>query len=113
MQGELSRGVMAEIPPPSPAVVFRCSGCRKNLRAGAELAGKKIQCPQCGQVMRAPEINPSAPPPAPFWGIPIPPPWLVLGLVLLATFLLKLRNLDHTGLTHWDEVFHAVVAQNV
>jgi 4-amino-4-deoxy-L-arabinose transferase len=39
--------------------------------------------------------------------------WVVLGIVLLATFLLKLRNLDHTGLTHWDEVFHAVVAQNV
>jgi len=39
--------------------------------------------------------------------------WLVLGLVLLATFLLKLRHLDHTALTLWDEVFHAVVAQNL
>jgi 4-amino-4-deoxy-L-arabinose transferase-like glycosyltransferase len=38
---------------------------------------------------------------------------LILGLILLATFLLKLRNLDHTALTRWDEVFHAVVAQNV
>jgi 4-amino-4-deoxy-L-arabinose transferase len=33
--------------------------------------------------------------------------------VLLATLGLKFRNLDHTGLTHWDEVFHAVVARNV
>jgi 4-amino-4-deoxy-L-arabinose transferase-like glycosyltransferase len=41
------------------------------------------------------------------------PPWLVLALVLPATFLLKLRHLDHTGLTHWDEVFHAVVARNL
>jgi 4-amino-4-deoxy-L-arabinose transferase-like glycosyltransferase len=41
------------------------------------------------------------------------PPWLILGPVLLAAFLLNLRYLDHTSLTHWDEVFHAVVAQNV
>jgi 4-amino-4-deoxy-L-arabinose transferase len=34
-------------------------------------------------------------------------------LVLLATTLAKLRNLDHTQLTYGDEVFHAVVAQNV
>jgi 4-amino-4-deoxy-L-arabinose transferase len=37
----------------------------------------------------------------------------VLGLILLATFFLKLHNLDHTELTRWDEVFHAVVAQNL
>src|ERR1700676_3448114 len=58
------------------------------------------------------EILPS-PGPAPAWRVPVPPPWLVLGLILLGTFLLKLRHLDHTGLTRWDEVFHAVVAQNV
>jgi 4-amino-4-deoxy-L-arabinose transferase len=34
-------------------------------------------------------------------------------VILSATFLLKLRHLDHTALTHWDEVFHAVVAQNL
>ena len=43
----------------------------------------------------------------------IPPAWLVLSLVLLATTLVKLRNLDHTALTSVDEVCHAVVAQNV
>jgi 4-amino-4-deoxy-L-arabinose transferase len=52
------------------------------------------------------------PPPAPA-GRVLLPPWLVLGLVLLATFLLKLRHLDHTALTRWDEVFHAVVARNL
>jgi 4-amino-4-deoxy-L-arabinose transferase len=33
--------------------------------------------------------------------------------VLVASFLLKLRHLDHTALTRWDEVFHAIVAQNL
>jgi RNA polymerase sigma-70 factor (ECF subfamily) len=41
------------------------------------------------------------------------PVGLLLGPVLLAAFLLELRNLDHTALTRWDEVFHAIVAQNV
>jgi 4-amino-4-deoxy-L-arabinose transferase len=45
--------------------------------------------------------------------VPLPPAWLVLVLVLVGSFALKLRNLDHTALTRWDEVFHAVVAQNV
>src|SRR5688572_19601894 len=39
--------------------------------------------------------------------------WIILALVLPATFLLKLRNLEHTALTRWDEVYHANVAQNV
>jgi 4-amino-4-deoxy-L-arabinose transferase len=39
--------------------------------------------------------------------------WLVLGLVLVASHFLRLRNLDHSALTRWDEVFHAGVAQNV
>jgi 4-amino-4-deoxy-L-arabinose transferase len=42
-----------------------------------------------------------------------PPTGLLLGLILLGTFVLNLRHLDHTGITRWDEVFHAVVAQNV
>lgn len=41
------------------------------------------------------------------------PPWLILALVLAATYFLKLRHLDHTALTHWDEVFHAIVSQNL
>jgi len=56
----------------------------------------------------------AAPPDSWINGLPgrvVPP--VVLGLILLATFFLKLRHLDHTALTHWDEVFHAVVAQNV
>jgi 4-amino-4-deoxy-L-arabinose transferase len=45
--------------------------------------------------------------------LPLFLPALLLGLILLATFFLKLRNLDHTGITRWDEVFHAVVARNL
>src|SRR5438270_8755205 len=40
-------------------------------------------------------------------------PPAILALILALTFLLKLRHLDHTALTRWDEVFHAVVAQNL
>ncbi len=38
---------------------------------------------------------------------------LVLAAVLASTFALKLHNLGHTALTHWDEAYHAVVARNV
>jgi 4-amino-4-deoxy-L-arabinose transferase-like glycosyltransferase/DNA-directed RNA polymerase subunit RPC12/RpoP len=93
------------------ALFFPCSACGKKLRVKAELAGTKIKCPQCGQCVLAPQLRPSAP--APVRAVPVVPTWLILGLVLLATFALKLRNLDHTALTRWDEVFHAIVAQNL
>jgi 4-amino-4-deoxy-L-arabinose transferase-like glycosyltransferase len=38
---------------------------------------------------------------------------LALIWVLALTFLVKLHNLDHTGFTRWDEVYHAIVARNV
>jgi serine/threonine protein kinase/WD40 repeat protein len=57
------------VPAPSAmAVSFPCSGCRKTLKARAELGGKKVKCPQCGQAVLVPSIRvdlPSAPPPAP------------------------------------------------
>src|SRR5262249_32560550 len=31
----------------SPPVSVRCPGCGKSLRAKADLAGKKVRCPQC------------------------------------------------------------------
>lgn len=37
----------------------------------------------------------------------------LLALVLLASFLLKLRHLGHAALTYWDECFHAIVARNL
>src|SRR5205823_3756028 len=74
-------------------------------------------CPHCAKVVTAP--TPASPPsedvvdpaPEPIWRMLLPP--LLLALVLWATLGLKLNNLDHTALTRWDEVFHAVVAQNV
>jgi RNA polymerase sigma factor (sigma-70 family) len=36
---------------------FRCSGCGKLLKVKAELAGKKVKCPQCGQAVRIPAIK--------------------------------------------------------
>src|SRR5437016_2502224 len=50
---------------------------------------------------------------APSWYETVPVAGLVLALVLWATLVLKIRNLEHTDLKRWDEVFHAVVAQNV
>jgi DNA-directed RNA polymerase subunit RPC12/RpoP len=38
----------------APPVSFACSVCGKNLRAKAELAGKKIKCLQCGQAVLVP-----------------------------------------------------------
>ncbi|HTU23033.1 MAG TPA: DUF1583 domain-containing protein [Gemmataceae bacterium] len=40
-----------------PPISLRCSGCEKTLKVKAELAGKKIKCPQCGQVVLVPAIN--------------------------------------------------------
>src|SRR5687768_14125671 len=91
-----------------PALVMDCSGCGTKIKVKAELAGKKCKCPRCGQILSAP-LNLVAPSP-PIWKVIIPP--LLLGLVLWSTFILKLYNLDHTGLTRWDEVFHAIVARN-
>ncbi len=90
---------------------FPCPHCGKTLRAKAELAGKKVKCPQCGQPLLVPQTAPMVPAPAPARKIPFM--GLVVGVILLPTFFLKLHHLDHTALTRWDEVFHAVVAQNV
>jgi hypothetical protein len=34
---------------------FACPGCGKNLKARAELAGKKVRCPRCGAAVLYPE----------------------------------------------------------
>jgi DNA-directed RNA polymerase subunit RPC12/RpoP len=35
----------------APGISFGCSGCGKRLKARAEMAGKKVKCPQCGQAV--------------------------------------------------------------
>jgi 4-amino-4-deoxy-L-arabinose transferase len=92
---------------------FPCGECGQAVKVKAGLADEAIECPSCGVLVPVPRSAPGALAPAPVRRLPIPPASVILGLVLLATFLLKLHNLEHTGLTHWDEVFHAVVAQNL
>jgi len=35
----------------APPISLRCSGCEKTLKVKAEMAGKKIKCPQCGKAV--------------------------------------------------------------
>lgn len=44
------------------AIVFCCQHCNHRLRVPEDVAGKRIKCPQCQQVLRIPEA--SQPPPA-------------------------------------------------
>ena len=36
---------------------FTCSHCAKRLRAGREMAGKRVKCPQCGTVLTIPDAG--------------------------------------------------------
>jgi hypothetical protein len=38
----------------APPARFPCPGCGKDLKARADLAGKKVKCPQCGQAVTVP-----------------------------------------------------------
>src|SRR4051812_11062974 len=44
-------------PEPSSYLFFTCSQCSKTCKAKARLAGKKVQCPQCGQVVLVPTAD--------------------------------------------------------
>jgi serine/threonine protein kinase len=46
-----------QLKPAAPSISMRCSGCEKTLKAKPELAGKKVKCPQCGQVVQVPAIK--------------------------------------------------------
>jgi hypothetical protein len=39
----------ADSGPAPPPVIFSCANCGKTLRVRADLAGKKLECPHCGQ----------------------------------------------------------------
>jgi hypothetical protein len=45
---------------PAASVSCSCSGCGKKFRARAELAGKTVKCPQCGQPLSVPAIKSGA-----------------------------------------------------
>jgi len=40
-----------------PSISFPCSGCGKKLKAQAGLAGERVKCPKCGNLVRVPETN--------------------------------------------------------
>lgn len=41
-------------PAAAPVIASTCSGCGKTLKVKAELAGKKVKCPQCGMAVSVP-----------------------------------------------------------
>jgi hypothetical protein len=38
-----------------PAIIGHCPACKKRLKVGGDLAGKKLKCSHCGQPIRIPE----------------------------------------------------------
>jgi formylglycine-generating enzyme required for sulfatase activity len=58
-------------------ITFRCGKCGRHLRVGDELAGQKVKCPGCGQVMLVPakvQAPAARAPVAPFDDAPTLPP---------------------------------------
>lgn len=45
-------------------ISFPCSGCGKTIRAKAELQGKKVKCPHCGEPILFAKPRSTSPPPA-------------------------------------------------
>jgi len=43
------------------AIVFQCANCNHTLRVREDVAGKRIKCPQCQEVLRIPESSPHEP----------------------------------------------------
>jgi len=60
-QASLSPPAVGKPAAVSPSISVRCSGCGKKLKAGADFAGKKVKCPQCGQAVFVPAIKAEAP----------------------------------------------------
>ena len=61
--GARTDGGKAKTLPPTPSapqsLTFRCSGCNKSLKVKADLAGKKVKCPQCGIAVPVPAEKPT------------------------------------------------------
>lgn len=52
---------------------FACSSCSKALKIRINLAGRKIKCPRCGEVVPVPQVKGPATPPAPRTRFPLFP----------------------------------------
>ncbi len=94
---------------------FPCPACGKKLRARAELAGKKLKCPQCRQPVTVPESQTAvAPPPQRWWVRPdvlgaftVP----VVLAVLFVVFLLLPRGKAAPALSRIEALADRVRAQ--
>ncbi len=67
------------------SISVKCSGCAKRLQVKDELAGKRIKCPACAQVVVVPNANSEIKPvetlpPGPTRLTPASLPWLIAGL---------------------------------
>jgi hypothetical protein len=84
------------------AISFQCSGCAKRLHVKEELAGKRIKCPACAQVVvvpiRNPEVKPEETPlPRPTRARLVFLPWLIASLsgvllIIIAVFWLSAES---------------------
>jgi len=54
-------GRQVPTPTAAAAISFSCSGCGKNLKANAQLAGKKVKCPRCTKSTMRAAIRAAAP----------------------------------------------------
>jgi DNA-directed RNA polymerase subunit RPC12/RpoP len=48
---------------PVPSIHYRCARCNKPLESPADLAGHKVNCPDCGQRLQIPQAPSTLPPP--------------------------------------------------
>jgi RNA polymerase sigma factor (sigma-70 family) len=46
---------------PQAAIALQCPDCRRNLRVKAEMAGRKVKCPQCAAVIGVPSLQQGLP----------------------------------------------------
>src|SRR4051812_3267328 len=56
------------------SISVQCSGCAKKLLVKDELSGKRVKCPNCGQVCRVPVGTQRTPNSAPQPSLPATPP---------------------------------------
>ena len=74
---------------PAAVVSFACADCGKNLKAKAELVGKKVKCSQCGKGVLVPppqEVTVESPAPGKMWPrLALLGGFVVLGLTACAT----------------------------
>jgi len=52
--GDVDKTLPPSVSPSMNALMFRCPGCKKSLKVAVSMAGKKVKCAHCQQVMQVP-----------------------------------------------------------